>query len=77
MAEVKTGQIWKEVDPRHDRYVRVINLIPSWICIETVHNVDGKWFHAPGTARMRHADPKRFNGKRGGYELYQDARSTT
>jgi hypothetical protein len=73
MTEVRAGQIWKEVDPRKERFVRVADFgfARATVHIETVHNVDGKWFRAPG-ARLSLVLKERFNGKRGGYRLFKD-----
>lgn len=72
--EPRAGQIWKEVDPRFKRYVRIIGVYLGnrRVVIETVgfDKVSG-WFKRPKTATTQ-ADIARFNGKRGGYALHQD-----
>lgn len=55
------GSVWKEADPRFERKVKVIGKDPitGKIIIE----------HAGRTTK---ADPKRFNGKRGGYSFVSE-----
>lgn len=67
-VEIVAGQIWKEVDPRQERHVRVNAQSKTWIKIETVIRVDGVWMTKPRTGK-RSARRERFNGKRGGYAL--------
>lgn len=71
MQEIKVGQIWREVDPRGNRYVQVIE-IANWsvksikiAAIDLVTNALG---------RKNWASRERFNGKRGGYELHRDSK---
>lgn len=74
-VKVREGQIWKEVDPRFERYVRIVTVLPSGrrsIGIQTcAENGKGGWAPAP---RSRHSwcDRERFNGKRGGYALHRE-----
>lgn len=73
---IKIGQIWKEVDPRIERYARVIE-IRTWkgsylVKIRTVHKTHGDWAFKKHS-RETYCDRNRFNGKRGGYELYEDS----
>lgn len=70
--EPKVGQIWKEVDPRLNRFVSIESVKPNWrrgITIRTVVNQDGVWVPAP-RSRVSYADAERFNGKRGGYAIH-------
>lgn len=72
---LKVGQIWREMDARGARYVRVLEIHPSavpapMVTVETVYNADGKWFRAHGT-RQNAARVDRFNGKPGGYSLFE------
>lgn len=68
---VEVGDIWKEVDPRVERYISIHGLRPQATggaridfrtCTEEGHI---KRFTV-GSARM-----ERFNGKRGGYKLHR------
>ena len=67
-VEVKVGQIWQEVDPRHfvDRRVVSIDVIGGGTTgyVYTV-GVD--------TGVKTRCNIKRFHGKRGGYRLVKDA----
>lgn len=84
-AEIHAGQIWREVDPRRVRFVRITGIVeregtlPPLIKIGTVIRTgDGSprmpfsWERARGT-RINYAEAGRFNGKRGGYVLHEDA----
>ncbi len=66
--EVKVGQIWKENDPRFERFIRVTYVRADSITIIRVH-ADGLHFKG---AFHTCAMPKRFNGNRGGYVIHQD-----
>lgn len=73
--DVRPGDIWQEVDPRHPRFVRVAKITGSHAYIYAVEkNVDGIWLTARGPngrpAPERGAQLKRFNGKRTGYALH-------
>lgn len=75
---VTVGQIWKEVDPRKLRFVRVTNVSPdgSSIKLETLVHAGGtKWVRAAGT-RDNYAKADRFDGKYGGYALHVDVDGT-
>ena len=70
MSELKVGQIWREVDPRFNRYVEVLEIHKGEIKSILICNVD------PMTnqrGRKTWASKGRFNGKRGGYELWRRA----
>ena len=71
--EVRVGQIWKEVDPRFDRFLRIKATYPvgRFCTVETVEKFHGGWRHKHGT-RTTNPGLDRFNGKRGGYELVVD-----
>ncbi len=73
-VHLKVGQIWQEVDPRLERYIRISGISCGVALIETVEQlVDGvTWRHKPKTKRNGEAALTRFTGKRGGYKLYQD-----
>lgn len=68
------GEIWREVDPRFDRFVRIVSVSSSRSAnIRTVIKDGDGWIDDPrGYASTAH--PRRFNGKRGGYELIAEAR---
>lgn len=70
------GDIWKELDPRveYQRYVRVTDVRAgdSVRIYKVMETSDGVW-EACRRAPERWAQIKRFNGKRGGYELYRRA----
>lgn len=70
MSTVKVGQIWKELDPRFDRYVEVLR-VDEKDQRATIVLASRSGGHA-GT-RPTKASLKRFNGKRGGYALHKDA----
>ena len=61
------GQIWKEADPRLERFVKIVGIYPHMlrrsIAIRTVRKTDGEWEEG----RLSYADQNRFHGKRGGY----------
>jgi hypothetical protein len=71
--KVREGQIWREVDPRFVRHVRIdtVGYSRRAIGIRTVIEVDGRWIDAP-RSRLSYADEQRFDGKRGNYALHQD-----
>lgn len=62
MVEIKTGQLWEEVDPRFSRQVVVLEIVsltqPKGVLIMNAQNQRKNW-----------ASASRFNGKRGGYRL--------
>ena len=60
---VVVGQVWKELDSRFDRFVRVIRIKNSGAVV--IQNEDDGARHT--TARR-----DRFNGKHGGYILWKD-----
>lgn len=72
-ANIKTGQIWREVDPRFNRFVRVVSVAMTrrGVGIRTVVPESGEWKDAPNS-RISYADHTRFNSKRGGYELREE-----
>jgi hypothetical protein len=68
--EVKAGQIWREMDRRYDRHVKVISAISTQCLIRTVLKVDGKWVFTR-LSREAWAARSRFKGRRGGYEFVE------
>jgi hypothetical protein len=69
LTEPAVGQIWKEVDPRKERYVRVERVDIETIMVRRVIRPFGSWTHAARSPE-RWAKASRFNGKRGGYEFH-------
>lgn len=68
--EPAVGQIWKEVDPRQERYLRIEHGSPfGKVAVRTVVKKDGRWVDAP-YSRISYCAAVRFNGKRGGYEFH-------
>jgi hypothetical protein len=76
MNAPRKGQIWREVDPRFVRYIKILSVTEGrrGVGIRTVDkDVEGNWSFVSGS-RSTYADHERFNGKRGGYELIEDRR---
>lgn len=79
-AQIKPGQIWREVDHRFSRMARVLSVGKGRrsIQIRTVNSAgDGSAADPHRWEFARHSRPtwcdrERFNGKRGGYELFED-----
>jgi hypothetical protein len=71
----KRGQIWREVDPRFTRYAKVIDFARfksgDRIQLRSVSKSPAGWETVPHS-RPTWCDLKRFNGRRGGYELHED-----
>lgn len=66
------GQIWREVDPRQERFVRIEGEHSfGFFGVRKVVNIDGIWIDAPNSRRAE-AKAERFNGKRSGYEFVVD-----
>jgi DNA-binding IscR family transcriptional regulator len=70
MQEIKVGQIWREVDPRFNRYIQVVEIANSTVRPIKLATID---IETNALGRKTWASRERFNGKRGGYELYKDA----
>ena len=73
--EIRVGQIWREVDPRFVRFARVVDFHTAGrraIQIRTVSKIGEDWVPTPHS-RPSWCNRERFNGKRGGYKLYEDA----
>jgi hypothetical protein len=68
----KPDEIWREVDPRTERYVRIIGVDPSGVHIRSVWKINGVW-KAKYRSRIAIANPARFNGKSGGYAFVEEA----
>lgn len=71
------GQIWREVDPRFIRFVR-IESVGSFFRNEEVigmrnvtNDQHGGWVRPKGS-RFNRAKIGRFNGKRGGYAFVEE-----
>lgn len=74
-SAIKVGQIWKELDPRSERFVRIVgngsNIGHRRISIITVVHREDNWRPAP-RSRITYCDERRFNGKRGGFALHEE-----
>lgn len=68
--EVRAGQIWKEVYPRQERYIKVLSVFDRRAIIQTVTGDQKRWARKPKTAE-REAHLARFDGKRGGYSYVE------
>lgn len=73
----QVGDIWREVDPRCERFVRiesvgVVTTHSRSIGIRTVIRRESGWIAVPRT-RTSYARLDRFRGKRGGYALHERA----
>lgn len=76
---IEVGQIWREVDPRFERFVRVESVAGGSrrsVGVRTVvrFTEHSGWGYAP-RSRLSYCDANRFNGKRGGYEPVADQAS--
>lgn len=69
------GDIWREVDPRFNRYIRIHETpLPDdlRVVFQTVVNAtDTLEWTAGKNSGLQSARRERFNGRRGGYTLYQ------
>lgn len=71
------GQIWREVDPRFTRFVRIESVGSFFrneevIGIRNVANDQHVGWISPKGARFTRASGKRFHGKRGGYAFVEE-----
>lgn len=68
----KIGDIWREVDPRFTRHVRVFDVQQGrrGIAVRTCVKTEGNWRPAP-RSRLSWCDRERFNGKRCGYAFVE------
>lgn len=64
MQEFHIGQIWQEVDPRFERFIKVVELTEDEILVQTCDR-EGNIVNGSRVTRPR---AERFNGKRGGYK---------
>lgn len=64
--EIKVGQVWQEVDPRHEWIRQVIGF-------GTGRNAGKVELAGIESGRVSYARPDRFNGKRSGYKLVKEA----
>ncbi len=74
MTDFGIGDIWKEVDPRFERYVRVVAWNDDYVRIRSC-TADGRFLNRRHGPASRKAKLARFNGKHGGYAIY--SRSAT
>jgi len=67
---VEVGQIWREVDKRFNRYVKVLDVRDGDIKSVLICATDSVVGRVEG--RKTWASKTRFNGRRGGYELVKE-----
>jgi len=75
VIEAKVGQIWREIDPRFERHVRIEAIDPrgnGWALIQTVI-FDGTIWKQKRRTGQREVLLSRFNGKRGNYAFHMEA----
>lgn len=74
--KIKVGQIWREVDPRFERYIRVRYVCTggSAVAIETVIPCDECGWIIKPRSRRNQAAIERFNSKCGGYVLHENVK---
>ena len=70
-TEIRKRQIWREVDPRFERYVRIVD-VGNDVIVRSVVFDGTLWVDKP-KSREAYAKLTHFNGKRGGYDFYMDA----
>lgn len=65
-------QIWREVDPRQERHIRIerVGVTHAWVRKVILRGEPARWTDAP-KSRVAEARLSRFNGKRGGYEFIE------
>ncbi|TCK87339.1 hypothetical protein [Paraburkholderia sp. BL9I2N2] len=66
---VKPGQIWREVDMRFSRYVKIVSIFEDGKRA-VIHSVNPHTHEKAGP--ITKASVTRFNGKHGGYELVKE-----
>lgn len=70
MEDIKVGQIWKEVDNRFTRLVRVVRVDDiGFIDIQTIFSSTDSSITKDNPGKITISNRKRFNGKHGGYKL--------
>lgn len=65
----KIGQIWKDCDPRIERYILIMDAASEGDWYIRTCTIDGDRLPS---ARVGRARADRFNGKRGGYVYVKD-----
>ena len=68
MTAIKVGQVWREVDPRFTRHIRVEGFTADGRVRIVTTDKTGRMSVRRSTCRL-----DRFNGRRGGYELVRAA----
>ncbi|NUY33276.1 hypothetical protein F0160_22590 [Paraburkholderia sp. JPY303] len=68
---IKSGQIWREVDRRFNRYIQVVDVTEGAVRPIKIATID---LATNALGRKTWASRERFSGKYGGYELYRDAK---
>ena len=69
----QVGDIWREVDPRFMRYVRIMRTPDPddlRVSIKSVVKPGDEWIDGK-LASVQSAKRERFHGRRGGYELHE------
>lgn len=77
LPDVRIGDVWREIDPRLARYVRIIKLRGDWVVIQTCLSDGGESLQRYALGRTNDAKLSRFNGKRGGYALHHRSDEVT
>lgn len=68
---ITVGQVWRENDPRMDRYVRVQEIDSDTIYLLRVNEDGTPW--TGGRIRKTRAARYRFGNKGNGYSLHREA----
>jgi hypothetical protein len=68
---LSVGQIWREVDSRFERFIRVEKIGENGVIIRTVARGSAGW-KVGKRSRLNWAEARRFNGKSGGYEFIEE-----
>ena len=72
-VELKVGQIWRDNDPRRDRYVRIVRVPRPGFSLVRIRCCDERGDHMPGYPETG-TNTKRFGRKgRDGFTLVKEA----
>jgi hypothetical protein len=63
------GQIWREVDPRFTRHIKILMVAMGRVEMTLMSNSSGVWKEIRKIPRT--ANITRFNGQRGGYQYVE------
>lgn len=72
IIEVRKGQIWRENDPRKERYVQIVKVGNVEAVIQTVEFDGTLWINKP-RSRETYANLARFRNGYGGYSFHMQA----